>query len=102
MLGLVHHLWLTWLLIAVGGFSTAPTDIWGTTLRQELIAPDLQGRVSAIAGLVDFLGAPLGVTSVLFSVQTLHWPLSTCFIIFGLVLALGAAVMTQLRAMRTT
>lgn len=102
IVGFSHWLWIAWLLIALGGFITAPTDIWGSTLRQELIAPEFQGRVSALAGFVGFLGAPLGSALVLLVLHTLRWPLSTCFLVFGGMLALGAATMTQLRVMRTT
>lgn len=102
IVGFSHSLWIAWFLIGLGGFITAPTAIWGSTLRQELIPSEFQGRVSALAGFIGFLGAPLGSVLVLLVLHGFRWPLSTCFLAFGGMLALGAAITTQLRVMRST
>ena len=100
-LGLVHSVGIAWFLVAAGGFITAPTDIWGSTLRQELIHSEYQGRVSALAGLVGFTGAPLGTVWVLLAINTFHWTIPLCFLIFGCILTAGALVISLLPVMRT-
>jgi hypothetical protein len=101
LVGLLHVLWIDWGLVGLGGFVTAPTDIWGNTLRQDLIPATHQGRVAAISGFLGFMGSPMGVGVTLLCLRGFHWPVTLCLAMFGLLLAAGAAVTAAAPAMRT-